>query len=76
MDQLGTSSVAVISSCSHAVRRFQRLTSTKSMSAQHFSVVQKDNPLVLEAVMEFLRGEAVSLCISVVADDKCSGFQK
>lgn len=57
--QLGTESVAVVSSCSHAVRRFEKLAAMKSIPANAFSILKKDNPLILEALIEFINNEAV-----------------
>ncbi len=60
IERLGPQNLAVISSCSHAVRRFERLARAKGIPAKHSSIIQKDNPVILEAVLEFLRTEAVS----------------
>lgn len=59
--ELESSSVAVISSCSHAMKKFQKIANEKVVPAKHFYILEKDNLLIEEAVLKFLTGEAVSI---------------
>ncbi|CAG7672450.1 unnamed protein product [Allacma fusca] len=59
--QLGSSSVAVISSCSHAIKRFESFAGAELIGAKHYLVLQKDNPLIFDAIIKFLEGEAGSV---------------
>jgi len=55
VNQLGSSSVAIISSCSHALKAFESIASQKSILMKYSLVLEKDDQKILESIVNFLR---------------------
>lgn len=59
VNQLGSTSVAIISSCSHALKTFESIASQKSILMKYSLVLEKDDRKILESIVNFLREKAV-----------------
>lgn len=60
VNQLGATSVAIISSCSHALKTFEAIASQKSILMKYSLKLEKDDQHILESVVNFLGEKAVS----------------
>lgn len=58
VNQLGSSSVAIISSCSHALKAFESIASQKSILMKYSLVLEKDDNKILDTIVNFLREKA------------------
>lgn len=59
VNQLGSSSVAIISSCTHAVKAFESIASQKSILMKYSLVLDKDDKKIVENLVNFLKEKAV-----------------
>lgn len=59
INQLGATNVAVVSTCSHALKRFKKISTSKYIKVDHILALERDSPHILDALVKFIRNDAV-----------------